>query len=253
MTLVRFNHATLGYPRRTVIDGVTFDLRREEICCLLGANGCGKTTLIRTLLGLLPPLGGEILLAGKPVGDWSPADRAAVMAWVPQAHDGPFAFQALDMVLMGCSVHMSVFSSPGRRERELARHTLDTLGIGHLEHRVWATLSGGERQLVLIARALVQRPRLLLLDEPAASLDFGHQITLLNTIRQLRARGMTLLMATHHPMHARAVADRVVLIAPPGTVSQGPPETMLSCEALAALYHVQPEEIRRHLGTEQWT
>ena len=153
---------------------------------------------------------------------------------------------------MGLTPQMAAFAVPGVKEREIADQQLELLGILHLSARRWNTLSGGERQLVLIARALAQHPRLLLLDEPASSLDFGHQIRLLDTLVTLKKSGMALLMSTHHPLHPRAIADSVVRIEPDGLVSQGLPEQQLAIDRLATLYRVAPSQIHHHLfGTQQ--
>ncbi len=251
MSLLTLRHATLGYGRHPVLHDISFTLPAGSLCCLLGANGSGKTTLMRTILGVLPLLSGEISLDGTPVNRLSERERATAIAWVPQAHDGVFAFTVLDMVMMGCTPRMAAFAVPGARERELGHQQLSALGIAHLAARRWNTLSGGERQLTLIARALVQQPRLLLLDEPASSLDFGHQISLLDTLISLKQSGMTLLMSTHHPLHARAIADSVVCVEPGGLISLGPPEVQLTAERLAVLYRVSPSQIHHHLGISQ--
>ncbi|MEG1122078.1 MAG: ABC transporter ATP-binding protein [Citrobacter sp.] len=248
MTLLTVQHASLGYHvRQPLLHNVSFSVSEGSICCLLGANGSGKTTLMRTLLGILPLLQGNIFLDGVAVNHLSEHERARTIAWVPQAHDGAFAFTVLDMVMMGLAPQMAAFAVPGARERETALQPLEMLGISHLAYRRWNTLSGGERQLVLIARALAQRPRLLLLDEPASSLDFGHQIRLLDTLVTLKDSGMALLMSTHHPLHARAIADSVVRVEPDGAVSQGLPEHQLAADRLAALYRVTPSQITHHL------
>ncbi|TCW17422.1 iron complex transport system ATP-binding protein [Raoultella sp. BIGb0138] len=248
MTQLTVRQAEVGYPKRPLLREVTFTLTSGAVCCLLGANGSGKTTLMRSILGLLPLISGQVLIDDQLVSQMSARERARTIAWVPQAHDGAFAFSVLDMVLMGVSPHIGTFTQPARRERDSAFAQLAALGIAHLAARSWSTLSGGERQLTLIARALAQRPRLLLLDEPASSLDFGHQIRLLDTLGQLRQSGMTLLMATHHPLHALALADTVLRIEPDGLVSQGSPRSQLEPERLAKLYGVSPAQIRRHLG-----
>lgn len=248
MTLLTVQHASLGYHSRPpVLRDVSFSVAPGSICCLIGANGSGKTTLMRTILGVLQPIAGQITLDGIAVNHLSDRERAAAIAWVPQAHDGAFAFTALDMVMMGLAPQMAAFAVPGVKERDIALEQLDVLAIPHLALRRWNTLSGGERQLVLIARALAQRPRLLLLDEPASSLDFGHQIRLLDTLVTLKNSGMALLMSTHHPLHARAIADSVVRVEPDGLVSQGEPEHQLAAERLATLYRVTPSQIAHHL------
>nr|WP_158785327.1 ABC transporter ATP-binding protein [Pantoea sp. BAV 3049] len=246
--VLQFDRVTLGYFGVSILREVSFSLRRGEICCLLGGNGSGKSTLLRSLVGAIKPSAGAINLAGKPLGSWSVRERSALVGWVPQSHHTPFAFSVLDMVMMGSTAGQGIFSSPGKKQRDQARSALAGLGIGRLEPRLWPTLSGGEQQLVLIARALVQQPQLMLLDEPAASLDFGHQIALLEQIQQLKKSGMTLLIATHHPMHASAVADRVAFVSPATGVTIGSPATMLTSESLATLYQVQAEDIRRHLN-----
>lgn len=248
MTLLAVRQACVGYAQRTVLNNVSFTLSAGTICCLLGANGSGKTTLMRSILGLLKLHGGEITLDGTAIGRMSSRQRANAIAWVPQAHDGAFAFSVIDMVLMGRSAHLNTFTQPAPRDREIALAQLSSFGIAHLAERSWSTLSGGERQLTLIARALVQQPRLLLLDEPASSLDFGHQIRLFDALHQLRQRGVTLLMSTHHPLHALAIADRVIRVEANGQVSSGSPQEQLSVSALAELYGVTPAQIHRHLG-----
>lgn len=238
----------VGYGEKLILTDINLQLHQGEIICLLGANGCGKTTLMKTLLGLLPPKAGEISIDNTPLRDWSAAALARRVAYVPQAHNMPFSFRVADMVALGRSAHLSLFAAPGRAERQMAEQELDHLGIAHLAQRSYSCLSGGEKQLVLIARALVQQPGLLIMDEPAASLDFGNQIKLLNKIEQLRERGITVLMSTHHPQHAAAVADSIVMLSKDSPACQDKPAALLTPETLAALYHVTPERIAAHFA-----
>ncbi|GAA0342056.1 ABC transporter ATP-binding protein [Morganella psychrotolerans] len=238
----------VGYGEKLILTNINLQLQQGDIICLLGANGCGKTTLMKTLLGLLPPKTGEIRINGKPLNHWSATALARRVAYVPQAHNMPFSFRVLDMVALGRSAHLSLFASPGRAERQMAEQELDALGIAHLALRAYSCLSGGEKQLVLIARALIQQPGLLIMDEPAASLDFGNQIKLLNKIEQLRERGITVLMSTHHPQHAAAVADSIVMLGSAQPARQDKPAALLTPETLAALYHVTPEHISAHFA-----
>lgn len=243
MSLLEVRGLAFGYPHHPVGRDVALRLEPGEVLALLGPNGSGKTTLFRTILGSLPPLAGTILVGGEPLASWSRPRLARLLAYVPQAHAGLFAFCVLDVVLMGRTAHMPRFGVPSRRDREVALEALDGLGIAALAPRVYTELSGGERQLVLVARALAQEPRLLVMDEPTASLDFGNQIRVLDAIAALGRRDIAVLMSTHHPDHARRVADRVALLERGRLVRQGAPEALLSVAELARLYGVAPERI----------
>ncbi|MFZ1429330.1 MAG: ABC transporter ATP-binding protein [Geminicoccaceae bacterium] len=189
-----------------------------EVLCLLGPNGAGKTTLFRTLLGLVPAQGGSLLLDGRPLATWPRAAIARRIAYVPQAQTAPFAHTVLGMVLMG------PFARPGRLDRTLVRDALATLGILHLADGEYGAISGGQYQLALIARALAQASPLLVMDEPTASLDFGNQIRVLQHVRTLRARGLGIVLSTHHPKHAFACATSVALLYQGALRALGPPD-----------------------------
>jgi len=243
VSLLEVRDLAFGYRHHPVGSEVTLRLGAGEVLALLGPNGAGKTTLFRTILGWLPPLAGAIHLAGEPLGRWSRARLARLLGYVPQAHAGLFAFSVLDVVLMGRTAHLPVFGVPSRHDREVALEALDLLGVAALAPRVYVELSGGERQLVLVARALAQEPRLLVLDEPTASLDFGNQIKVLDEIRALAGRGIAVLMSTHHPDQARRVATRVALLKRGRIVGEGAPEAVLSLDRLARLYDVDPARL----------
>lgn len=246
MSIMTLKDVAIGYHHTAIIDGINLSLPKQQITCLLGANGCGKTTLMKTLLGLLPAIHGEILLNNQSIRALKQRDIAKVVAYVPQAHDTPFTFTVLDMVMMGLTPHISLFSVPKEAEKTLAYQQLERLNISHLAPRLYSTLSGGEKQLVLIARALIQKPLLLIMDEPAASLDFGNQICLLEQIKKLKSHGMTILMSTHHPQHAAAIADDVILLDRQHKARQGLSKSMLTLTNLAALYNVDEQSIQAH-------
>jgi len=227
---------SFGYEGNPVGEDVDLDLDGGEVVCLLGPNGGGKTTLFRTLLGVLPAIAGEVRVADRPLARWSRRERARLLGWVPQAHAGLFAFTVEEVVLMGRIARRGRFASPSRRDYETARSTLERLGIGRLATRVYTQISGGERQLTLIARALAQEAGVLILDEPTASLDFGNQLRVLSEIRRLRDDGIGILMSTHQPEHALEVADRIALLLAGRIVAQGPPRETATPEALARLY-----------------
>ncbi|MBF0692758.1 ABC transporter ATP-binding protein [Providencia alcalifaciens] len=246
MSMLTLNNVAIGYHRQAIIEGINLHLPEGEMTCLLGANGCGKTTLIKTLLGLLPAIHGDVHLQGKSISLLKPRDIAKVIAYVPQAHDTPFTFSVVDTVMMGLTPHLSLFSVPSEKEQTDALEQLQKLGIAHLATRLYSTLSGGEKQLVLIARALIQKPQLLIMDEPASSLDFGNQIRLLQHVQGLKQHGITVLMSTHHPQHAAAIADHVILLDKHHQARQGSTQSMLTLTNLAELYNIDAPSITAH-------
>lgn len=241
---------SIGHGRRCVAQGLAFALAPGEVLCLLGANGSGKTTLLRTLLGLLPPLAGEVRCRGQNVVAWPRAAFARHVGYVPQAHAGLFPFTVEDVVLMGRAARVGRFSAPGAADRQVARRCLELLGIARLRASRYTAISGGERQLALIARALAQEPSLLVMDEPTASLDFGNQIRVLEHIGRLRAGGMAVLMSTHQPEHALRIADRVALLGGGRLQAIGAPRATATPAALAALYGVSESAVAASLN---WT
>lgn len=228
-----------GYRHKRIGHDVDLEIRSGEVLCLLGANGGGKTTLMKTLLGLLPVLGGRIALEGKDLASYSRAELARIVGYVPQAHAAFFPFTVLDVVLMGRSSHIGLFSSPGHKDVEAAERGLAALGMQHLRDRIYTEISGGERQLVMIARALAQEPRLLVMDEPTASLDFGNQLRVLDHIAALAHSGMAVVLSTHDPDHVFLCADRVALLQGGSLVAVGRPKEVLTAKALQSLYGVE--------------
>jgi iron complex transport system ATP-binding protein len=225
-----------GYGSRTIGSGVTLDLKGGESLALLGPNGGGKTTLLKTMLGLLRPQKGSVTIDGRELSSIPIAERARLVAYVPQAHAGTFAFRAIDVVLMGRTAHTGIFSAPSARDRRIAADMLEQLGIGHLAERPYTMISGGERQLVLVARALAQQPRFVVLDEPTASLDFGNQGKVMRQIRLLTQQGLGVVFTTHDPNQALRYADRCALLGEGRILAYGKPQDVLTREALAGLY-----------------
>lgn len=214
-----------------------------EVLCLLGPNGCGKTTLFRTLLGLLPAVHGEVHLQGSPLRAHDRAARARRMGYVPQAAPLPFAWRVREVVAMGRAAHLGLLAAPGRADEAIADDCLRELGLQTLAERTVTTLSGGERQLVLIARALAQQAQLLVMDEPTASLDFGNQLRILDTVRRLADRGIGVLLSTHQPQHALQVADRIALMSAGSLQALGPAREVATPERLATLYGVDAARV----------
>ena len=225
-----------GFRERVVGRGVDLELGDARIACLLGPNGSGKTTLMRTLLGLLPPLGGGVTLDGRALGGWPAAARAARLAYVPQAAESYFDFSVREMVEMGRTMHRGVFSQPGKADREHAGRALERLGIARLAERPINRVSGGERQLALIARALATEATHLLMDEPTANLDFGNQARVLDEIERLGHAGVSVLFSTHHPEQALRIADGAILLKDGAVMASGPTREALTSANLSRLY-----------------
>jgi ABC-type cobalamin/Fe3+-siderophores transport system ATPase subunit len=169
---------------------------------------------------------------------------AQKLGYVPQAHVPPFPYSVLEVVTTGRTAHLSVFSAPSAADNAMAREALDRLGIAHLADRIYTEISGGERQLVLIARALVQQPEILIMDEPTSNLDFGNQLRMLRLIRKLAAGGLSVLLTTHYPEHVLNCATKVVVLYGRERFEVGPPERMITAETLRDLYRVETE-VRR--------
>jgi len=227
-----------GYGSRKVGGGVSLTLRPGEVLALLGPNGVGKTTLFKTMLGLLPALSGQVLLDGMQLEILTRKERAGRIAYVPQAHAALFPFSVRDVVLMGRAARIAPFSAPGRKDRDVAAAALERLGMAHLSDRPYTEISGGERQMTLIARALAQRPKVFVMDEPTASLDYGNQMRVLSHVRRLASEGMAIVLSTHNPDHVFMVADRVALLHEGALAALGPPAEVLTVERVKQLYNI---------------
>lgn len=227
-----------GYGSTPLLRGLRLRIEAGDLVCLLGPNGVGKTTLFKTLLGLLRPLGGSVFIDDADLYRMAPAARAQRIAYVPQNTMMPFPYSAFDVALMGRSPWIPFHGAPGAEDRRLVERTFETLSIGHLRSRVFTTLSGGEKQLVLIARAIVQTPQFLVLDEPTSNLDFGNQSRVLSQIKRLCGRGLGVLMTTHHPNQAFESGGRIVLIDKGRNIHVGDAESVLTRANLKCAYGI---------------
>ena len=241
---LQVDNLIFGYGEKIVGAGVSFALEAGEVLCLLGPNGAGKTTLFKTILKLVAPLGGVISADGETIGKWSRRRLARLFGYVPQAQLGFFPFTIREVVLMGRTAHIGVFTTPSSRDAEVAERMLYLLGIGHLADRTYTEVSGGERQLTLIARALAQEPKVLVMDEPTASLDFGNQIRVLSEIKTLASHGIAVILSTHDPDQAFLCAQRVAILHQGRLAHIGPPEDVITPSILRAVYGVEVEIVQ---------
>lgn len=238
MTLLEARDLTIGYGPTRIASGLNLSLDANSVTCLLGPNGIGKTTLFKTLLGLIPPLAGAVRVGSD---DLAALDRSAIarhIAYVPQAHIAEFAYTVLDLVVMGRTAYLGAFGAPRSADYDAAMNALDMLGIGSLAERDSTRISGGQRQLVLIARALAQQAHIIMMDEPTASLDLGNRILVLDTIRTLAKNGLAVLLSTHEPEQAYVTANQVAVLGRSNRFVTGAVESVLTSAELSQLYGV---------------
>ncbi len=235
---ITVSNLSFNYGERPVLDNVNVKAEPGQLLSIIGPNGVGKSTLFHCMLGLLNSYKGQIKINGKDIKGLGVKDMAKLIAYVPQSHYPSFNFSVFDMVLMGTTVQVSAYSTPGKEQTKLVESALERLGIAHLKHRGYTKISGGERQLVIIARALVQQTGVLILDEPTANLDFGNQILVLTQIKYLAKDGYTIVQATHNPEHAFMFSDRVLAIHEGKVLADGTPSNIVTEELMHKLYSV---------------
>lgn len=227
-----------SYRGRQVLAGAELALSSGELVCLLGGNGAGKSTLLKIMLGLLKPEQGEVTADKYPLGSFARRELAQRVAYVPQMHVAPFPYSIRQVVTMGRLPARGMFRTPSSSDLETVENALKYMEILHLAERPYTQVSGGERQLTLIARALAQEASLLVMDEPMTGLDYGHQVRLLARLEQLVAEGYGVLMTTHDPDQPLAGCQRVALLKDGRIVGDGPPSEILTPEAILLLYGV---------------
>ena len=233
---LRVQNLSFSYGKRPVLEDVSFEVQAGELLAILGPNGVGKTTLFRCVMGLLKGYSGNILADGADLAALSPRARAHLVAAIPQAHPLSFRYSAFDMVLMGASHTLSPFAVPGEKERAAARAAMGRVKIDRLADRPFDQLSGGEQQLVFIARALCQQAKILLMDEPTASLDYGNRLHVLEVARELAREGYAVLLSTHDPQHALWFADRALALQQGRVLALGRPREVITAPLLETLY-----------------
>lgn len=237
--ILRLEDGTFDYSGKAIFRYLNLEVLRGEILCILGPNGCGKTTLLHCLGGFLDLRNGCVKLNSTIVAKLSELELARKIAFVFQNHETPFPYSVLDVALMGRAPHIGIFSSPSRKDEAVAEDSLARVGIRHLKEKLFTRISGGERQLVLIARALSQEPEILLMDEPTSHLDFKNQTLILQTVNKLANQGLAIVMASHFPDHALLFSHKTALMKDGTFLATGLPSEIITDENLGALYDME--------------
>ena len=240
---IEVKNLSFSYADRPVLRGISFRAERGEFLSILGPNGVGKSTLFRCVLGLLSGYRGQVLVDGVDARQFSPRESARHIAYIPQSSHPAFNYRVFDIALMGAASAVPILGTPGREQRERCRWALEKIGISHLADRCYHRLSGGEQQLVLIARALVQNAPILMLDEPTANLDFGNQLRVLEQVRSLAREGYTVIQTTHHPEQSYLFSDRILALQNGRVLLEGPPAQVLTKQVLRELYGVEVDVV----------
>jgi iron complex transport system ATP-binding protein len=240
---------SFGYnPGITVLHDISLTLKAGETLFVLGRNGGGKSTLLSCLSGIFEPDKGSVTLDGVSILDYSPAERAQKIGLIPQTHVPTFAYSVQEMVMMGRAPYLNWFGSPSFKDRRIVEEALEQVGLFELRNRAYTEISGGERQLVLIARGLAQQCQILMMDEPIAHLDLSNQHRILEIIQQLRNQGLSFIVSSHAPNDALVYADQVLLLSGGWVLDKGKPREILTESTLSAVYGVRTEVIYEQKG-----
>lgn len=227
-----------GYSKKAVLNDITFSLQTGEAICLLGPNGIGKTTLFKTVLNFIPVISGKLEIGDTDITKCSASQLATYIAYVPQAKGYTYQYSVMDMLLMGRSVHIGKFSSPAQSDITFVEKVLKDMELWEYRNRLYNELSGGEQQIVLVARAVVQDTDFILMDEPASNLDFLNENKLLETIKRLKSNGKGILMTSHSPSHAFGCCEKAILLGHKGQFLFGDVNDVITTENLTETYGV---------------
>ena len=238
---IEVKNLSFSYGDHAVLHDISFSVEKGEFLSILGPNGVGKSTLFRCVLGLLSGYTGQVLVDGVDSKTFSIREAARHIAYIPQSSRPVFNFSVFDIVLMGTTSGLNPLRSPSRKDNDRCQWALEKVGISHLSDRCYHRLSGGEQQLVLLARALVQDAPILMLDEPTANLDFGNQLLVLRQAQNLAREGYTIIQTTHHPEQSYMFSDRILAIQNGRVLTEGTPDQVLTEATMEALYHVDVE------------
>lgn len=235
-----------SYGNHEVLKGISFGVEDCGFVSLLGPNGAGKSTLFRCMLGLLEPSRGTVHICGRDIRNMPAAELSHRVAYIPQSHTPVFNFSVFDMVLMGTTAQLPRFASPGKQEERLAEAAMERMGISHLRNRGCGNISGGERQLALIARAIAQQAKILVMDEPSASLDYGNKLRVMEMVKKLTSDGYTVIQSTHDPDQAYLYSDQILALYDGKILADGTPRDTISSDLISKLYNVDVQVCSMH-------
>ncbi len=238
---ISVEHLSFAYGSHEVLHDLTFDIPDGCLVNVLGPNGVGKSTLFRCILGLNQQYRGTIRVNGKDIKTLSIKERAREISYIPQSHAPVYDYEVLDVVLMATGSDLKMLSNPGCNQRKRAMEALERIGIAQFAHRTYTQISGGEQQLVLIARAIAQNARTIVMDEPTSALDYGNTVRVLSCVRQLAREGLSIVQSTHNPDHAFLYSDRTLVLRNGRVDAFGDPHEVITSELISGLYSVDVE------------
>lgn len=236
--VISLQNVACGYDRSIVLNNINLTFRTGEFCCILGSNGIGKTTFFKTLLGFMACKTGRITIDDKDIVTMQNKEIARYISYVPQAKKSSYHYSVIDIVLMGRARYIKQFEPPSKEDYKVAKSVLDSLGILYLENCLYSELSGGEQQIVLIARALAQESKFIVMDEPASNLDFENQKRVLDVLKYLSSQDRGIIMSSHSPDHAFYCGTNIVLINRDKTIIYGLTDEVLTTSNLKKVYGV---------------
>ena len=243
---MRVEDLHFSYGAHPVLKGISFGVEDSGFVSLLGPNGAGKSTLFRCMLGLLTPASGSVHICGRDIRTMPASELSHRVAYIPQSHSPVFNFSVFDMVLMGTTSQLSPFATPGREQKEIAEAAMERVGIAHLRDRGCSNISGGERQLALIARAIAQQAKILVMDEPSASLDYGNKLRVMEMVKNLTSDGYTVIQSTHDPDQAYLYSDQILALYDGKILADGTPRDTISSNLISKLYNVDVQVCSMH-------
>lgn len=238
---IQIQNLGFSYGSRPVLRDISIDIPDATLVNVLGPNGVGKSTLFRCILGLNPGYTGTVLVNGKDMKRLSIRERAREISYIPQSHAPVYDYEVLDVVLMSTGTDLGMLRTPGPRHKKKAYDALERIGIAHLAERTYTQISGGEQQLVLVARALAQNAKTIIMDEPTSALDYGNTVRVLSCVRQLAKEGLSIVQSTHQPDQAFLYSDKTLVLHEGGVHAFGDPKDVITADLVSTIYHVDVE------------